>query len=101
MCIRDRLYVIDDYGHDSGSIAGWSLDFGPEWFRHREAYLSDLEMMGDGSFRMRLNGEPDKFYFIEASPDMKEWDLVLTRRLAGTSEMVTDTTAHDRHYRFY
>jgi hypothetical protein len=95
------LYIVDDHGRDEGQLAGWSLDFGPEWFRHREAYLSDVQMLYDGSFQMQLNGEPDKIYFIEASPDMQQWDLIQTRRLVGTSETITDTTAAERHYRFY
>lgn len=95
------LYVVDDHGRDDGSLKGWSLDFGSDGFVFPNVSLTKPQMLPDGSFQMELRGDPNKRYYIEASTDFKQWNIIQTNQLNGASMTITDTTASQFNYRFY
>ena len=96
------LYIKDDHGNIGGSLTnGWVLDFGSAQFLYPAPSLTELVRMENGSFQMKLNGQPNKLYFIEASADLHHWDLVQTHLLGGASATIIDTLATQFGYRFY
>jgi subtilisin-like proprotein convertase family protein len=98
------LYISDDvgFGSGSGSLAGgWNLSFSRLDYVFPNVSLSQPQLLPNGSFRMQLNGEPNRFYYLEASADLQQWDVIQTNFLQGISMPLTDSTAPQFNYRFY
>src|SRR5205085_3681288 len=73
-----RLFVVDDHGHQGGEISRWVLDFGHDEFVFPNVSLTAPTMLTNGWLQMRLNGEVNKVYFLEASTDLVDWTIVQT-----------------------
>jgi len=95
------LFVVDDHGRDAGALKGWSLDFGRRAFVFDDVWLDQPRKLADGSFTMRVNGTPNKTYYIEASTDFQHWNIVQTNKLTSVTANAVDTTAAQFNYRFY
>ena len=94
------LYIVDDHGRRDGSLTGgWVLDFGNE--TPIAPSLTEPEKMASGVFQMKLNGQPYTTYFIEASSDLRHWDIIQTNVLGSTSATIIDTQAPEFNRRFY
>jgi len=95
------LYVVDDHGEDSGSLKGWTLDFGNEDFVAHSVSLTTPEMLPSGAFQMQLHGTPGKTYYLEASASMTDWTIIQTNQLSTAFKTLIDYTAPQFNYRFY
>jgi subtilisin-like proprotein convertase family protein len=92
------LYVYDDHSLDAGSLTGWSLEF---LHNPVSVSLSALTILQDGAFRMQINGESNKTYYLQASTDLQLWTTIQTNQLIGTSGTATDSRVPQLNYRFY
>jgi len=96
------LHVKDDNTGDAGSISGgWRLSFGRRDYVFLNVFLSEPQMLPSGAFEMQLNGEPNTTYFLEASTNLQQWDVIQTNTLSSVSMKLTDPTAPQFNYRFY
>ena len=93
------LYVVDDQGGDSGSIArGWSL--GIEW-EDAAPVLSEPMMLPDGRFQTTLRSLPHMTHVIEASSDLATWTPVSTNTPSAPAVILIEPLASGVSHRFY
>jgi subtilisin-like proprotein convertase family protein len=93
------LYVVDDQGGDSGSIArGWQLSI--EW-EDAAPVLSNPMMLPDGRFQTTLQSLPRMTHVIEASSDLATWTPISTNTLSASSVIILDPPPPGVSHRFY
>src|SRR6185436_7447918 len=82
------LYIIDDTGGDSGSIArGWSLAV--QW-DEAPPTLSAPQLRSDGLFQVTLAGVRRMGHVIEASADLAHWTPISTNTPSAGATIVLD-----------
>jgi hypothetical protein len=63
--------------------------------------LDPVEVLADGSFLVRLLGEPGRAYAVDASSDLVEWTALSTNTPGATASVVLDPGATSAPNRFY
>ena len=65
--------------------------------------LSDATWLSNGSFRLRLYGEANRFYRFQVSRNLRDWDEAGSVVFPVTSEFisVTDSGAYEEQLLFY
>ncbi len=63
--------------------------------------LSDPEILGNGHVRLHLSGSPNRTYFIETSPNLKNWSILDSVFYTNGLMPYVDTTSAGITNRFY
>jgi len=63
--------------------------------------LVPVQSLADGSFLVRLLGEPGRAYAVDASDDLVTWTAISTNTPGSESSTVVDPTATTAAHRFY
>jgi hypothetical protein len=93
------LYIIDDTGGDSGSIArGWSLAV--QW-DEAPPTLSAPTLRSDGHFQLTLEGVRRMGHVIEGSSDLAHWIPISTNTPSASATIILDPANGGMPYRFY
>ncbi len=80
------LYVRDDTFGDLGDIDGWGLTITTVGrLSGAVVRLSSPTILPNGRISFVINGEAGATYFIEASSDLANWQVVGSRTLSGTT----------------